>query len=359
MNLVDVLEGRARWAVLHGDCREGLPLLPSGSVDVAVTDPPYSHHVHSKQRRMLRGGGRRGGSEIGYAPLGFEALDEQTRSLVAGHLGRLVRRWCLVFSDAEHCYRWREELADAGLRHVREGAWVKLNGQPQLSGDRPAVGHEAIEIAHGQVKCRWSGGGLPALWAHAIATDRNGTGARVHTTQKPLELMLRLVEQFSEPGELVLDPFAGAGTTGIACLRLGRRYLGWEIDEHYAQVAREQLLAESRGLTMLEARAGQTSLWDSERPVPEPPPQREFLERPNGLSSDKIRRIAQLRGEGLSLAVISERLGVHPNTVHRHLQRAGLVRKRWCSCGRRLRGDEPLCYTCRGYRPNGRFGFAR
>lgn len=259
----------ARWQVIHGDCREVLPTL--GQVDHVITDPPYSEHVHKLQRRMLRGSGGRAAAdgqkrgEIGFAPLGFEALDDETRVACAAEFSRLVRRWCLVFSDQESQTLWVDDLVIAGMRHIRCGAWVKLCGQPQLSGDRPAVGHEAIEVAHASKgRCRWNGGGLPAVWAFAIATDRNGTGDRVHTTQKPLDLMLRLVELFTDPDDLVLDPFCGSGTTGVACLRLGRRFIGIEKDATYAGVARERLEAESKGLTLRDARAGQLPMFGGE-----------------------------------------------------------------------------------------------
>jgi len=61
---------------------------------------------------------------------------------------------------------------------------------------------------------------------------------------KPLDLMLQLVLDFTEPGDLVLDPFAGSGTTGVACLSLGRRFVGWEIDEAFFEVACRRLRGE-------------------------------------------------------------------------------------------------------------------
>lgn len=275
--IADVLSGKARWAVFAGDCANALPEIPDRSIDHSLQDPPYSQHVHGKQRRMLRGSGGRaaagqkaGRGEVGPAELGFDALTAATRNTVAQHLGRIVRRWALTFSDAESADDWREELEAFGLSHVRVGAWVKIAGQPQLTGDRPAVGFEAIEIAHGPERKRWNNGGHPAVWHHLIATDRNGTGDRVHTTQKPLSLMLDLVEHFTDPDDVVLDCFAGSGTTGVACLRLGRRFIGCELDPTYAAIARERLEAESRGLNLRAARAGQRSLFEG-LPLPPPP----------------------------------------------------------------------------------------
>jgi DNA modification methylase len=64
-----------------------------------------------------------------------------------------------------------------------------------------------------------------------------------HQTQKPLALMETLVRLFSDPGELILDPFAGSGTTGVAAVRLGRRFLGWEMNPEYAEIARKRIAA--------------------------------------------------------------------------------------------------------------------
>lgn len=364
VNIQEVLEGRSRWAVVHGDCRDVLAALPDASVAHVITDPPYSDHVHGLQRRMLRGAGGRGGrvakGQVGYAPLGFDSLGAELREFCAAQFGRVVLRWVLAFCDVESQHLWQRDLAAHRVRHIRVGAWVKVNGQPQLSGDRPAVGFEAIEIAHGAAKCSWNSGGLPAVWAFAVATDRNGTGERVHTTQKPLDLMLKLIEQFTDPDDLVLDPFCGSGTTGVAALRLGRRFVGVEMQEQYAQVARERLAAEVRGLSRTEALSGQTSIFDAleQRPDQVEKAQAELSRRvpkANATSEEKIARMRKLRAEGLSLEVIAERLGVHLNTVAKHLARAGAsAQRKHCACGRPMRGEDTRCYICRGYRTNAR-----
>jgi site-specific DNA-methyltransferase (adenine-specific) len=139
-----------------------------------------------------------------------------------------------------------------GERWVRAGVWDRTDGMPQLSGDRPAQGAEGVAIMHGRtIKKRWNGHGLRGLWTYGVER-----GDRHHPTTKPLGLMLRLVEIFTDPGDLVLDPFCGSGTTGVACIRLGRRFIGIEKDATYAAVARERLEAESKGLTLRDTRAG-------------------------------------------------------------------------------------------------------
>lgn len=253
----DVLEGRARWCVVEGDCLDALPALPDKSVDVVMTDPPYSEHVHSvgqiHKRHRGHGDGRRDS-------FGFAAISERLRLSVSQEIARLARRWSLVFSDFEGVHGWRSSLGALGVQPLRIGVWRKPDAMPQLTGDRPATCGEAIVIAHPRGRKRWNGGGSAAYWSHNIErTDRE------HTTQKPLSLMLELVELFTDPVEVVLDPFCGSGTTGVACIRLGRRFIGIEKDAKYAALARERLEAESKGLSLRDARGGQLPMFGDPR----------------------------------------------------------------------------------------------
>lgn len=268
MSPLDVIEGRASWCVVHGDNTKILPTLPAMSATHVITDPPYSEHVHGKQRRMLRGSGGRAAKdgaqrgEVGYAPLGFDALAEDHRDFCSDQFERLCQRWCLVFSDLESTEAWLSSMVVSGLRRWRFGIWNKLNCQPQLSGTGPAVGAEGIAIAHSAKAMKWNGGGLPARWDFPIATDNNGRSSRVHTTQKPLPLMVALVEQFTNPGDIVLDPFCGSGTTGMACLLTGRSFVGIERDETYAAAAIARLEGGFRLKTPRDAEAGQRGLFE-------------------------------------------------------------------------------------------------
>jgi site-specific DNA-methyltransferase (adenine-specific) len=126
--------------------------------------------------------------------------------------------------------------------------WLKPDAMPQFSGDRPATPGEALAIMHRREPKRWNGGGRTALW---VCNKHNGG----HETQKPLALMRELVRLFSDPSELVWDPYAGSATTGVACLAEGRRFLGHEMQAGYAEVAAERLAAAEDGFTLREARA--------------------------------------------------------------------------------------------------------
>lgn len=215
----------------HGDCREILPQL--APVDVVITDPPYDRHVGTNlpgKHGKLKDGHER------IRDLGYDGFDAELIAITAPHMVRIAQRWLVVFNDVESAPAWRTALVDAGARYMRTGAWVREGTSPQFSGDRPAVGFEALTICHGaEERLRWNGGGHAAVWqfpiVHAAAKQRAGG----HSTPKPLELMTRLVAQFSDPGKAVLDPFAGSGTTLRAAKDLGRKAIGIELNEQHCE----------------------------------------------------------------------------------------------------------------------------
>jgi DNA modification methylase len=247
--------------VVAGDCLapDGLPSLPADSVDVVATDSPYDKATHGKQRRGIAGDyveptrpGATRAQRVRNVSLGFEPLTPEQMTALARHYARISRRWVLNFCSLEMISDWKRELEAAGLEYVRSCIWHRLNCMPQRTGDRPAQAAEAIVVAHRPGKKRWNGRGShgwfdfsfgpeddlgDVVFDDAIVLNRGQERQRFHTTQKPIKLMQKLVALFSDPGELVLDPFAGSGTTGIACVTLGRAFLGMELDPRYAEVA--------------------------------------------------------------------------------------------------------------------------
>lgn len=244
----------------NAKAEEILPTLDE--VDHFIADPPYSEHVHgaARSRRMQSAndrGGRYGADLRRNVDLGFTHLTDELRDYLAMEAARLTRRWVLVFSDVEGAHLWAEALEGHGLDYVRTGAWVKRGSTPQFSGDRPATGHEAITICHPSGRKRWNGGGTHAIWDVPIVLNRARAdkSERVHPTQKPLVLMGQLVTQFTDPGELILDPTAGSGTTGVAAKRLGRRSVLIEQDEAHCEQAAIRLTAEHESPALIAATA--------------------------------------------------------------------------------------------------------
>lgn len=257
-----VLSGDSRWCLLEGDWRESLKALPSGSVDHVITDPPYSEQVHTCARTSRRDQLPDRDIYPSFASrrvaIDFEHMTQDEREAMADEIERVTKRWALIFSDVESCGDWRGSFTE--WDYVRTGAWVRVGGAPQFSGDRPAAGFETVTIMHPKGRKRWSGGGHQAVWEHPIVLNRGGNLERFHPTQKPLDLMLRLVEDFTDPGDIILDPYAGSGTTGVAALRLGRRVILCERKPEYATTCRERMMAEEGQQSLRSLRSGQLSL---------------------------------------------------------------------------------------------------
>lgn len=237
----------AAVTLYHGDCRAILPQIEA--VDHVITDPPYARDVYV---RALGNNTKKGSKTpdrlykgVGMAKLAAGDIGhiDEMLDAVASEFGRLARRWVVVYSDAETTWRWRAALESGGLRYIRTGCWAKPDAMPQMSGDRPGVGFEPCTIAHAQLRrvhnMRWNGGGRSALWIHNTAKGKGRPEG--HPCPKPEPLMRDMVLDFADAGELILDPFAGSGTTGVAAKRLGRKAVLVEVSEEYAEIAAKRL----------------------------------------------------------------------------------------------------------------------
>ena len=222
-----------RVTLYHGDSLDVLPTLPADSAGLVCTDPPYGEQTHKgaesasydrsgniKERRKL----------VTFSSLTIDDIrarfDEAAR--VAGH-------WFIATMEFRHAAAL-EVLPPSGCRFIRMGVWTKPNGAPQITGDRPAQGWEAIAVMHksGNGRLKWHGGGRSSVFHHAV--ERNAA----YPTQKPLSLIREFVTLFSDPGDLVLDPFCGSGTTLVAALERGRRAIGIDISAEALGIARSR-----------------------------------------------------------------------------------------------------------------------
>jgi len=243
-----------QYKFLHGEALSLMAALEDGSVDHIITDPPYSAEVQNNRREFPAV--RYKAERHRLRDFNFAPLDEGMIGVYARAMARLVRRWVLVFSAVEQTCLWREALEEAGLRYIRTGIWVKDNPPPSFSGDRPGVGYESYVLAHPPGKTRWNGGGKVAVHRALTPIDRGGARSerKVHPAQKPLALMEELVALYTDPDELILDPFAGVATTGVAALHLGRRFIGCEIEEVYWQQGKTRLEAAAMRQALISER---------------------------------------------------------------------------------------------------------
>jgi DNA modification methylase len=223
----DVCEG---VTIYQGEALSVLPLLPAGSVDSVLTDPPYGTDAPRDgygRREKWSGGQHIAGDED--LSLFAAALPPLRRVLV--HDG-----WFVFFCSPKR----RDELVPitcrAGLRVIGEVVWDKA--APGLGGGI-RYQHETVLL------CSWGGPtgrcSLPSVIREWVPKGQHCHRQQHHPHEKPLGLLAYLVQYASDPGAVVLDPFMGSGSTGVACLHAGRRFVGIELDPEYFAVARHRL----------------------------------------------------------------------------------------------------------------------
>lgn len=134
----------------HGDCLEVMQEL--GNVDHCLTDPPFEAEAHTQQRRVKRGG------KCETESLPFDAM--KNRDGTAQAISQITRGWAIAFCQAEAVQLWRESFEAAGAKYKRAMIWIKPDGMPQFSGDRPGMGYESmVAVWCGEGKSKWNGGG--------------------------------------------------------------------------------------------------------------------------------------------------------------------------------------------------------
>lgn len=222
-----------------GDARlilgNALNVLPALSADHIIGDPPYEDELHNATRRGLR---QDSGAEL--RPPGFAGVNAD-RAAIAAACVEASQGWVILFSLAEGVRAWRDDLQAAGARWDTTCAWVKPDAAPRFNGQGPARGFEAfVTCWAGTGYRRWNGGGKRGVYTHTVnPPGRDGH----HPTEKPLALMREIIRDFTQPGEVVCDPFMGSGATGVAALMEGRRFIGIDADPAWFGVARDRISA--------------------------------------------------------------------------------------------------------------------
>ena len=212
-------------------------------VDHVITDPPYSEHTHKKQwigAALTADGKPRVGTA--HAELGFEPITRFEAEQFAADVKVQCKRWALMFCDLESISMWKEAIERAELDYVRACVWDKVDSSPQFSGDRPAAGAEAFVLAAQPGRKKWNGGGRRNVFRYAV--NGPNRGGKPHPASKPEGLMGELVALFTNPGDLIADPYMGAGSTLRAAKDLGRRAIGIEEKEKWCEVAARRMSQE-------------------------------------------------------------------------------------------------------------------
>lgn len=254
--------GDRAW-LWHGKNTDLYPLL--GDVDHVITDPPYGKEVHS-DARVSRGKD----GVVGVEVIPFGALEEQDAQAMAIFCAMHVKGgWALICSQPEQIEVWRGHAEratrrwpndKASMKYNRANIWVKPDARPNFSGNGPGVGYETIQSYWcGGGMSKWNGGGRTGVFTHV----KRHTGS--HPTEKPLPLMRELIQLFTNPGDVIFDPFMGSGSTGVAALELGRRFIGAEMNDEYFAIACRRIGEASviKSLVTNDAKAKPTALFDA------------------------------------------------------------------------------------------------
>jgi site-specific DNA-methyltransferase (adenine-specific) len=199
---------------LPGDCRRLLAVVPHRCVGGLISDPPYGTRVarDGYGRRSLHKGKQHVAGDEDLA-----ALDE-----MMGEAWKCLRpdAWVALFCSPKRHYEVCKLLADWGLVVQHEVVWDK---QMMGLGSGIRYQHELVILgSFGKARGRCP---MPSVWRESVPRT-----ALWHPHQKPGGLVCRLIEYATDPGDLVLDPFAGSGTTAICCRTTGRRCLAFEVD---------------------------------------------------------------------------------------------------------------------------------
>jgi len=210
-----------RNTILEGDAASILKTLPEGTIDLVVTDPPYLVNYRDRSGRSLWNDDNPAGVLPVFAPLA-QAMKEHSYAICFAGWGALPQ-----FAAA-----WEA----AGLRIVGQFVWEKAYATRQ---GYTQYRHEAAYVL---------AKGNPARPAHPLPSVMHWiySGNRSHPTEKAVDILTPLIRCFSKPGDLVCDPFAGAGSTAVAAALTGRDCIGIELDAKHCATARARLAGVAR-----------------------------------------------------------------------------------------------------------------
>ena len=219
------------------DFSEFMESLPRGSVDLILTDPPYTISRETGFQSVVNGVQRFAVS------MDFGAWDHCQIDLaeMARVFYRALRQGgtAIVWYDLWKIGEIKDSMEQAGFKMIRQIIWEKTNPVPLNM--KATYLSNCREMAVSGVK-----GGKPTFHnqydrgVYEFPIPRHN-GNRQHPTQKPEDLFAKLVTKHSNPGDLVVDPFLGAGTTAMAALKNGRSFAGCDIDERYVGISRDRV----------------------------------------------------------------------------------------------------------------------
>ena len=246
-----------RDRILRGDCIEQLKSLPTASVDLVFADPPYNLQLEGALNRpdqslvdAVDDDWDKFSSFADYDAFTKAWLTEAQR-VMKPH----ATLW--VIGSYHNIFRVGAIMQDLGFWILNDVIWRKANPMPNFRGRRFTNAHETMIWASRNASSKSYTFHYEALkaanedtqvrsdWYLPLCTGgerlKDSKGSKVHPTQKPEQLLARVILSSSNPGDVILDPFFGTGTTGATAKRLGRHFIGIERDDSYAEAAEARI----------------------------------------------------------------------------------------------------------------------
>ena len=243
--------------ILDGDCVEAMRSIPSGTIDMIFADPPYNLQLGGDLDRP--DGSRVDAVDDDWDKFAsFSSYDDFTREWL-GEARRILKPngsiW--VIGSYHNIFRVGTAMQDAGFWILNDIVWRKSNPMPNFKGTRFTNAHETLIWASMGEKAKYTFNyramktlndelQMRSDWSFPICGGQERLkkdGHKAHPTQKPEALLYRLLLATTNPGDIVLDPFFGTGTTGAVAKRLGRQWIGIEREDGYCEVALERIEA--------------------------------------------------------------------------------------------------------------------
>jgi len=311
-----------RDIVIEGDCLAALAGLPAASVDLVFADPPYNLQLGGDLHRPDNS--RVDGVEEAWDKFAdFAEYDRFARDWLAACRRVLKPTGALwVIGTYHNVFRLGAAVQDLGFWILNDVIWRKSNPMPNFRGRRFTNAHETLLWCAYAKEARYTFNyeAMKALnedlqmrsdWLIPLCGGperlRDPDGKKAHPTQKPEALLHRVLLASTRPGEVVLDPFFGTGTTGAVAKRLGRRFIGIERDPAYVRIARRRIAA-------VKPAVSEALALDAKREAPRVPfgslVERGLVQPGEVLSDQTGRWRARVRADG-SLISAEHRGSIH------------------------------------------------
>ena len=252
---------KAPWldTILKGDCVAALNRLPEKSVDAIFADPPYNLQLNGELHRPDQS--RVDAVDDHWDQFeSFAAYDAFTRAwLLAARRVLKPNGTIWVIGSYHNIFRVGAIMQDLGYWILNDIIWRKTNPMPNFRGRRFQNAHETMIWAsrdpdakgytfnYDSLKAANDDVQMRSDWLFPICTGaerlKTDTGEKLHPTQKPEALLARVIMSCTKPGDVVLDPFFGSGTTGAVAKRLGRNFVGIEREQDYIDAASARIAA--------------------------------------------------------------------------------------------------------------------